>query len=172
VKRWPNERQKVSLRDALDDILAAAPFLECFAYDWQRGYASQSMASPREVHRGMPNEYEMAWQDAVSSWALRIDADPALTCEEWLAAASDLLSEVQRLSGLASWVLQLRLPSTSTTAERRSCEACGRSVACTVADPIRSGLCHKCDESWRRARGKLDRVEWLRRRQATLAATG
>jgi len=129
------------------------------ANDWQRGYPSGHKATT-----AVTGDIE-----TVNIHQTDVGMDATVWCLRWQLAVKLVLSLADQ-----SHALDPRQPkledSRQAEATVKECEGCGRTVACTTADPIRSGFCTKCAMSWSRFQGRLDRVEFVKRRRAMLGA--
>jgi len=129
------------------------------ANDWQRGFPSGHLATTEAT--GDESTLE------------RSEYDPGKAAEEWVRRWVRTIEDVLNLAA-QSHALNPKQPvlddSRSREASVRPCEACNRTVACTTADPIRSGFCKPCYDAWWRKRGTLERADFIKQRRAMLGA--
>lgn len=97
----------------------------------------------------------------------------------WDRQLAATIRELERLHRLAADLTRPTTPPVERTATIADCQACGRTVACTHADPLRRGCCTTCDTWIRRTAAQrrdddlrpLDHTELVRLRATHLTET-
>ena len=112
---------------------------------------------------GKPNGLDrfVVWPDRATTDAEELD--------ELLAVARGAMVKACRI--VSVWSTQAKPGDDTPTPIVSECVACERVVECTTADPMRSGLCSACHQSWLRWRKaeRGHRHDWLTARRADRA---
>jgi len=95
-----------------------------------------------------------------------VAAKDADELDELLAVARGAMVKATRIVGV--WSAEARPGDVTPSPIVAECVACQRVVECTTADPMRSGLCSACHQSWLRWRKaeRGHRHDWLTSRRA------